>query len=720
MKYLNTFRGFLLTLLLVCVGSVSAHDFEVGGIYYKILSETDKTVEVTYKGNSDSEYSNEYIGNVVIPTAVTKPATTNSIVINSFNAWTSTNKSHSTTSQKSYTLNVEAGNILKFDWSVSSESNYDWLVITLDGAEIIKKSGTQSGSYEKTFDSTGSHILVMKYTKDSSQSKGNDEGKIYNITLNSVVSTTNGITYRVTAIGDWAFYNCSGITSVEIPGSVMDLGKMAFAYCTSLKEVIIKDATEALNYKYDQTNLGYFFKDSPIEYMYIGRDLENCPFDYYYGQWRKTLKTVVFGSGVTTISNSFFDTCSKLSSVTFSNSVKNIGINAFRDCNNITNIVLPNSLLSIGAYAFEGCAIANITIPKNVTQIGRRAFGKSKYIESILVESGNSVYDSRSNCDAIIETSTNTLISGCKNTKIPNSVTSIGDCAFHVCTTLTDIEIPNSVVSIGESAFTTCTGITNVIIPGSATSIGDYAFQNCSNLNDIKFNSNPSLGEYAIPSTAKCHLILDDGNTTDFDITNANTYADVSFSRTIAEGKYGTIILPFAPNATSLENYAFYELAESGDGYMKFEEVATPVANTPYIYTLREGKENIAITAGETTISSTVETPVVDGWQTVGSFTNQALDTRSGNYYAFSPSKNEINKITKNLTVLPYREYFKSDNASKSAFSVHISGTTGIKEVLSSEIDGFDTEVIYDLSGRKILDPVRGGIYIINGKKVKF
>lgn len=517
-----------------------------------------------------------------------------------------------------------------------------------------------------------------------------------------------------------AFYNCSGITSVEIPSSVMNLGKMAFAYCTSLKEVIIKDATEALNYKFDQTNLGYFFKDSPIEYMYIGRDLENCPFNYYYGQWRKTLKTVVFGSGVTTISNSFFDTCSKLSSVTFSNSVKNIGINAFFGCNNITNIVFPNSLVSIGACAFEGCAIANITIPKNVTQIGRRAFGKSKYIESILVESGNSVYDSRSNCNAIIETSTNTLISGCKNTKIPNSVTSIGDCAFHVCTTLTDIEIPNSVVSIGESAFTTCTGITNVIIPGSATSIGDYAFQNCSNLNDIKFNSNPSLGEYAIPSTAKCHLILDDGNTTDFDITNANTYADVSFSRTIAEGKYGTIILPFAPNATSLENYAFYELAESGDGYMKFEEVATPVANTPYIYTLREGKENIAITAGETTISSTVETPVVDGWQTVGSFTNQALDTRSGNYYAFSPSKNEINKITKNLTVLPYRAYFKSDNASKSAFSVHISGTTGVKEVLSSEIDGFETEIVYDLSGRKILDPIRGGIYIINGKKVKF
>ena len=719
MKYFNTFKGLLLTLLLVCVGTVFAHDFEVDGIYYKILSETDKTVEVTYKGSSNDEYSNEYIGNVVIPTTVTK-LEFNTTVIKTFNAWTSTNKSHSTTSQKSYTLNVEADNILKFDWSVSSEKNYDWLTITLDGTEIVKKSGILSGSYEKTFTTAGTHTLIVKYTKDNVQSSGNDEGEIYNITLNSVVSTTNGITYRVTAIGDWAFYNCSGITSVEIPSSVMNLGKMAFAYCTSLKEVIIKDATEALNYKFDQTNLGYFFKDSPIEYMYIGRDLENCPFHYWYGQWRKTLKTAVFGSGVTTIPNSIFDSCSKLSSVTLSNNIRNIGINAFFDCNSITDIVLPNNLVSIGACAFEGCAIANIIIPKNVTQIGKRAFGKSKYIESIIVESGNTVYDSRSNCNAIIETSTNTLISGCKNTKIPNSVTIIGECAFHICMTLTEIEIPNSVVSIGQSAFTTCTGITNVIIPSSVTNIGDYAFQNCQDLNDIKCNGNPSFGEYAIPSTAKCHLILDDSNATDFDITNANTYADVSYSRTITEGKFGTIILPFAPNAASLENYAFFKLAECGDGYMKFEEVTIPVANTPYIYTLREGKENVAITGAETTISSTVETPVVDGWQTIGSFTNQALDTSDGNYYAFSPSRNEINKITKKLTVLPYRAYFKSDNASKSAFSVYISGTTGVKEVLSSEIDGFEAEVVYDLSGRKILDPVKGGIYIINGKKVKF
>ena len=336
-------------------------------------------------------------------------------------------------------------------------------------------------------------------------------------------------------------------------------------------------------------------------------------------------------------------------------------------------------------------------IPSNVTSIGRNAFKATLELERIIVESDNEVYDSRDNCNAIIETETNTLIKGCKNTIVPNSITNIGNNAFNECTNLKSIILPNKV-----------------------THIGDYAFWMCNELCDIKLNSNPIIGLNAIPANVICHLVLIDSNYANFNANNSNTYTDVSYMRTISEGRFGTIILPFTPNAKSLENYAFYALAESGNGYMRFEEVATPVANTPYIYTLREGKENVAMTGGVTTISSNIVTPEVDGWQTVGSFTNQALDTSNGNYYAFSPSKNEINKITKNLTVLPYRAYFKSDNASKSAFSVYISGTTGVKEVLSSEIDGFETEVVYDLSGRKILDPVKGGIYIINGKKVKF
>lgn len=489
--------------------------------------------------------------------------------------------------------------------------------------------------------------------------------------------------------------------------------------------MVIENSNEPLENLLNCNNHAYhdgdcFFEDSPIEYMYIGRDLANYTFSYSSGQWRKTLNTVVFGDSVTYIPNSIFDSCYELSSVTMSNNVKNIGSFAFYNCNELTNITLPNELTSIGRAAFHSSGLVGVTIPSSVTSIEKNVFNSTQQLKSIVVEPGNSVYDSRLDCNAIIETSTNTLIRGCENTIIPNDVVKIDNVAFYACTGLESIVIPNSVTGIGDGAFQCCTSLKSVVIGNKVACIGSSAFYDCTNLRNLNFSSNPSIGPNAIPSTAKCHLILDDGNTTDFDITNANTYADVSYSRTIAEGKYGTIILPFTPNARSLENYAFYELAESGDGYMKFEEVAQPIANTPYIYTLREGKENVAITGGKTTISSNIETPVVCEWETIGSFSKQTIDTSNGNYYALSATDNEINRITKNLTVLPYRAYFKSANASKSALNIYISGTTGVEMISSNEIDGFENEAIFDLSGRKVAEPRKGNVYIKNGKKIMF
>lgn len=569
MKHLSFFKSALLTLLILCSNFVWAHDFEVDGIYYNILSETDKTVEVTY-GNE------RYTGYVTIPAAV-------------------------------------------------------------------------------------------KY---------------------------NNTTHNVTSIGNNAFENCSGLSSITIPKSITHIANSAFYGCTGIKELHIEDSEIPISCNkqyYDPTD--DFFEDSPIEYMYIGRDIINYSFSYF-SKWKNTLKTVVIGDGMTIIPNSIFDSCYKLSSITIPDNVRQIENYAFYYCN-IAEINLVEGLESIGIAAFAGCDIKSLTIPNSVTSIGRNAFNETTQLESIVVESGNKVYDSRNECNAIIETATRTLIRGCKTTIIPKEITNIANTAFYGCLGLTEIEIPSNITSVGNSAFYACTSLEN-----------------------IYFHSNPTIGTDAIPSTTTCHLVLDDSNMIDFNTANSNTYSDISYTRTISEGKYGTIMLPFAPDAASIENYAFYELVESGEGYMKFDEVAQPVANTPYIYTLREGKENVAITGAETTISSTVETPVVDGWQTIGSFTNQALDTSDGNYYAFSPSKNEINKITKNLTVLPYRAYFKSDNASKSAFSVYISGTTGVAEISSGEIDGFENGAIFDLSGRKVSEPEEGNIYIKNGKKI--
>lgn len=281
-----------------------------------------------------------------------------------------------------------------------------------------------------------------------------------------------------------------------------------------------------------------------------------------------------------------------------------------------------------------------------------------------------------------------------------------------------DISIPDGTFAISRGVFNGCEKITSVTLPGTLRYIGNYAFNNCSELTDIYSQSNPAIASYAIPSTATYHLALDDNNATDFEITNANTYADVSYTRTIGEGEYGTIILPFTPDEASLENYAFYTLKEAGDGYIKFEEVAVPVANTPYLYTLRAGGENTAITGGQTTIAADINNCNVDGWEFVGSFTKQTIDCTGGNYYAYSAARNEINHITKTLTVSPYRAYLKSSAAQNSNLRVFISGTTGITEISPDDIEGFDSDAVYDLYGRPVNEPAKGSVYIVDGKKV--
>jgi hypothetical protein len=131
-----------------------------------------------------------------------------------------------------------------------------------------------------------------------------------------------------------------------------------------------------------------------------------------------------------------------------------------------------------------------------VTSIERYAFSDCSGLTSIIVEEGNAKYDSRDNCNAIIETKSNTLIAGCKNAVIPNTVTSIGHGAFDGCDSLTTITIPNSVTNIGEGAFKGCESLTSVTIPNSVTSIGDYAFYDCSVLESITIpNSVTSIGE---------------------------------------------------------------------------------------------------------------------------------------------------------------------------------------------------------------------------------
>ena len=170
-------------------------------------------------------------------------------------------------------------------------------------------------------------------------------------------------------------------------------------------------------------------------------------------------------------------------SVTIPNSVTYIGIGAFSECNSLTSVTIPNSIIRIDEKAFYKCSsLTSLTIPSSVNFIGSQAFSGCSGLSSIIVENGNTQFDSRDNCNAIIKTNTNSIVQGCKNTVIPNTVTNIGERAFSGCSSLISITIPESVHSIGAYAFSNCSGLTSMTIPITVNYIFDHAFAYCSNL----------------------------------------------------------------------------------------------------------------------------------------------------------------------------------------------------------------------------------------------
>ena len=264
--------------------------------------------------------------------------------------------------------------------------------------------------------------------------------------------TYNGKTLKVTSIGEGAFYQGENITSVTIPNSVKCIGVTAFADCENMTSVNIPDHVTAIG----------------------EAAFQNC----------RGLTSINIPNGLKIIEDQTFENCRGLTSINIPNSVTSIGRMAFTSCNGLTSINIPNSVTTIRDCAFFWCQnLTSVTIPNSVTTIGERVFERCTNLNSIVVDANNSVYDSRNNCNAIIETNSNTLLQGCQNTIIPNSVTSIGDWAFYY-RDINSLIIPNGVKSIGMCAFGYI-NITSVVLPNSLISIGKEAFSGCGDLTDV-------------------------------------------------------------------------------------------------------------------------------------------------------------------------------------------------------------------------------------------
>lgn len=631
--------------------------------------------------------------------------------------------------------------------------------------------------------------------------------------LTSVVIGSN-----VTNIGDEAFLNCSGLTSITIPNSVTYIGNHAFFRGSSQSSLFIPHSVthigegafsywpnltsievDAENTKYDsrddcnaiietETNsliVGCMNSTIPSDVTSIGSHaFAGCSGLSYVGSpsysaipsyitsigrfaFANTgLSVLDIPNSVTQIEDYTFLGCTDLKRINLPNNMTSIGIGAFESCTSLTGIYYLSSVTSIGnaAFAYTGIVgftipsgvstigygtfhdcpnLTSITIPSSVTGIDNFAFQNCPNLRSIVVESGNTKYDSRDNCNAIIETETNSLIVGGKNSTIPNSVTSIGTNAFsgrdissftipsNVTSigyqafwnsNISSIIIQNGVTSIEDYAFKKCQGLTSITIPSSVTRIEGSAFDDCSILNAVTIYA-PSMTKYGLhpfdnnASGRKIFVLADKVETYQSGWSEYSSDIEAITLAANDDGKGGKWCTYHneGTNITIPSGTTIYKASlDEANNQVLLTEVAGDIIKAGEAVILKSPSGSIELSSAESAGTGDYSDNDLKGGNTVeaGSIPYTLANGSKGvGFYKFD---------IQNRTLDPYKAHLEIARVGARlfyGFRGDDEKTTSI-EILDTIIEQQAETTIYDITGRRAKGKLqKRGIYVKNGKK---